>query len=132
MSQENIRVVETSYNNFKTGDIKSLLETLAEDVQWELPSIEDVPFSGKRAGREQVGKFFASIAELQESLQFEPREFIADQDKVVSLGYYRWRVKSTDKTFECSFAHVFTIRDGKVVRFQEFTDTAAAAAAYKA
>lgn len=131
MSQENILVVEKAYNNFKSGDIKSLLETLAEDVQWELPSMENVPFSGKRAGREQVRQFFATLAELQESLQFEPREFIADRDKVVSLGYYRWRVKSTDKTFECPFAHVFTIRDGKVVRFQEFMDTAVAAGAYK-
>jgi uncharacterized protein len=130
MSQENVKIVEKAYTDFKTGNIDALLANLAEDVQWELPEIKNVPFGGKRAGRQQVGQFFATVAENQEPLQFEPREFIAERDKVVALGNYKWRVKGTGKTFECAFAHVFTIRDGKVVRFQEFTDTGAAAGAY--
>jgi ketosteroid isomerase-like protein len=132
MSQENVRLIENAYNSFKTGDLKSLLANFAEDIHWELPKIEGLPISGIRNGREQVQEFFTTLAKLQEPLQFEPREFIAERDKVVSIGFYRWRVKETDKIFESAFAHVFTIRDGKVVRFLEFTDSAASAAAYKA
>jgi uncharacterized protein len=130
MSQENIKIVQNAYNNFKNGNIEGILSSLTEDVEWELPSIPNVPFSGKRTGRTRVGQFFVTLAECQESLSFEPREFVADGDKVVSVGNYRWKVKSTGKTFECAFAHVFTIRNGKVVKFLEFTDTAAASNAY--
>ena len=71
------------------------------------------------------------MARDQEVLEFEPREFIAQGDKVVSLGNYRWRVKDTGREFKSDFVHIFTIRDGKIVRFREHLDTAAAAAAYK-
>ncbi len=128
--QENTRLVQQCYENFKTGDIQSLLNLLSDDITWELPEIENVPFSGRRQGREQVGQFFTTVAETQNVLQFEPQEFIAEGDKVVSLGSYRWLVKSTEREFTSKWVHVFTVRDGKIVAFLEYTDTAAAAAAY--
>jgi ketosteroid isomerase-like protein len=90
-----------------------------------------VPFSGKRRGQEQMGQFFASLIDTQEVQHFDPREFIAQGDKVVALGHYAWRVKATGREFGGDFAHVFTVRDGKVVRFHEYMDTAAAAAAHQ-
>ena len=60
-----------------------------------------------------------------------PREFIAQDDKVVSLGHYKWRIKETGREFESDFVHIFTIRDGQIVGFREHFDTAAAAAAYQ-
>jgi uncharacterized protein len=93
--QENAKVVEQVYGRFKSGDIQSLLNLLSDDVEWELPNIENVPFAGKRHGREQVGEFFKALADTQEVQHFEPKEFIAQGDKVVALGHYHWRVKST-------------------------------------
>lgn len=129
--QDNIAIVQQAYQNFKTGDIQALLNQLSDDVDWRLPEIESVPFAGKYQGREQVGRFFSTLGESQESLQFEPNDFIAQGEKVVSLGQYRWRVRSTGREYEGDFAHVFTIRDGKVTGFQEYTDTAAAVTAYQ-
>jgi ketosteroid isomerase-like protein len=40
-------------------------------------------------------------------------------------------VKATAREFGSDFAHVFTIRDGKVVAFKEYFDSAAAATAYR-
>ena len=48
--------------------------------------------------------------------------FVAQGDKVVTLGHYLWRVKATDGEWESDFAHLFSVRDGRVTRFQEFTD----------
>jgi hypothetical protein len=42
-----------------------------------------------------------------------------------SLGRTFARVKSTGKKFDSEWAHVFTIKGGKIKRFQEFYDTAA-------
>lgn len=127
----NTKIVQNVYENFRSGDIKALLNLLSEDIEWQLPEIENVPFGGKRRGHEEMGQFFASLVDTQEVQHFEPREFIAHEDKVVALGHYAWHVKSTGREFGGDFAHVFTIRDGKVIRFHEYMDTAAAAAAHR-
>lgn len=100
-------------------------------MTWQLPEIEGVPLAGKRTGRDGVREFFATLARDQEVIEFEPREFVAQGDKVVSLGHYQWRVKDTGRDFASDFAHVFTIRDGKVTGFREYFDSAAVAAAYQ-
>jgi uncharacterized protein len=129
--QENIRLVQQVYDHFKTGNIQALLGLLSDNVDWELPEIENVPFAGKRMGREKVTDFFATVAKNQDFLEFEVRDFIAQGDKVVALGHYEWHVKPTGRRFEADFAHVFTAREGKIVAFHEYTDTAAAANAYR-
>ncbi|HEV2913215.1 MAG TPA: nuclear transport factor 2 family protein [Pyrinomonadaceae bacterium] len=118
--QENTRVVQRIYENFKNGDIQSILETMADDIEWQLPSIENAPFSGKRSGREQVAGFFRTLADAQDVQQFEPQDFVAQGEKVVALGHYSWRTKSTGRHYAGDWAHVFTFRDGKVVRFHEY------------
>ena len=129
--QENTAVVQQAYNNFKTGNIQALLELLPDNVTWQLPEIEGVPFAGKRTGRASVGEFFQGVELNQETLEFEPREFIAQGEKVVALGHYRWRVKTTGREYDSDFAHVFTVRDGNIVAFEEYMDTAGAARAYQ-
>ena|SRR5215216_3599340 len=57
--EENTRLVQQTYQSIKAGDIHSLLNSLAADVQWQLPEMENVPFAGKWRGRERgEGKLF--------------------------------------------------------------------------
>ena len=49
--------------------------------------------------------------------------FEAGDDKVVSLGYYSGTFKKTGKRLKAKFAHVYTITDGKVSRFEQFGDS---------
>ena len=53
-----------------------------------------------------------------------PSEFIDGGDNVVVLGKYSGTYKATGKSFQADFAHVWTIRDGKAVKFVQYTDTA--------
>ena len=129
--QENTKLVQQIYEHFKWGHIKALLNLLSINIEWQLPEIENVPFAGRRRGHEEMGQFFESLVDTQEVQHFEPREFIARGDKVLALGHYAFRVKSTGREFGGDFAHVFTVHDGKVVRFHEYMDTAAAAAAHR-
>jgi len=131
MSEQNKSVVNQAYSNFKSGDIDSLLSLMADDVTWTLPQMDGVPFAGARNGREAVGEFFATVDSSQESLRFDPRQLIAEGNTVVALGNYQWKVKSNSREFGGDFAHVFTIRDGKIVAFNEYMDTAACRDAYQ-
>ena len=129
--QENTAIVQKAYNNFKTGNIEGLLDLMSDDVTWQLPEIEGVALAGRRTGRDDVRDFFAIVARDQDVIEFSPREFVAQGDKVVSLGHYKWRVKETNRQFDSDFVHVFTIRDGKIAAFREHFDTAVSAAAYQ-
>ncbi len=93
--QENVKIVQQAYEDFKNGNIPALLESMADNVEWELPELEGVPIAGKRQGRDRVADFFATLSETQEVLNFEPTEFVAQGEKVVVLGDYTWRVKAT-------------------------------------
>jgi ketosteroid isomerase-like protein len=131
MSEQNKAIVEQAYNNFKTGNIEALLDLFADDISWTLPEMEGVPFAGKRTGRAAVGEFFSTLGALQDVVSFEPRELIAEGDKVVALGIYEWRVKANNREFGSDFAHVWTIRDGKLASLHEYMDTAACVSAHQ-
>ena len=55
---------------------------------------------------------------------FEPREFIGQGDQVAVVGHYRGKANPTGKSYASDWVMVFEIRNGKVMRFREFTDSA--------
>jgi uncharacterized protein len=122
--RENTQLVQQAYRDFQNGDIPALLDALSEDVEWVVPEVEGVPGRGTWRGPEQVGEFFRILSDTQEPRQLDLREYVAQGDKVVVLGHYVWHVKATGKEWESDFVHALSVRDGKVTRFQEYTDTA--------
>ena len=129
--QQNVALVQQAYESFGRGDIQGLLNSLSDQVEWRTPKPEGVPFGGEYRGRDEVGRFFSELSQYEEVTHFEPREFIAQGDRVVALGIYGFKAKATGRKAESEWVHLFTIRNGKVVRFQEFFDTAAALIAHR-
>ena len=130
--QENVRIVEQGYEAFRRGDIPAVLNLMAESVEWETPGGDAIPHAGTRRGQAGVAEFFQILDETEEVQQFEPRTMLSQGEIVVALGHYRARVKSTGRVVGCDWVHVFTVRDGRITKFQEFYDTAAVASAYQA
>ena len=128
--QTNIQVVQTAFGYFGKGDVAGIISLLAADVSWHVAPIKNVPYTGTRNGTTGVADFFATLAESEDTLKFEPREFIAQGDKVVAIGQYGARVKSTGREYETYFAQVFTLRDGKLTSFVEYLDSATVADAF--
>ncbi len=126
----NLQTIQHAYDCFTQGNIAGLLSELTNDVIWHVAPVNNVPYTGTRNGQEGAADFFTQMAECEDTLQFEPREFIAQGDKVAVVGQYAGRVKATGRDYETYFIHVFTMRDGKIARFDEYTDTAAITAAF--
>jgi hypothetical protein len=128
---DNTRIVQEAYAAFGRGDVQAILDRLDDNVSWTAVygSGPHVPHSGERRGKAAVGGFFKQVAENVNFSRFEPKEFIATGDKVVALGHYVGKTP-VGKSFDLDFAMVFTLKNGKVVSFQEFTDSAAVNAAY--
>ncbi len=71
------------------------------------------------------------LNETQEVSIFEPREFFAAGDRVVCLGFFRYKVRSTNKKWESDFAMAFTVRNGKIAHWRLISDMGAEAAAHQ-
>lgn len=132
LEQENTRLAQESYAAFGRGDMPALGEAMADDIEWVAPGDPaDDPTAGTYNGREAVLGWFGTLAENLDFQVFEPREFIAQGDKVVSLVYAEATVRGNGRKVVNHEAHVWTFRDGKLAHFQIYLDTAAIAAAYR-
>jgi uncharacterized protein len=129
--QANITLVKQCYDAFMKGDIPRLMNFVDPDIDWQLPTIESIPFSGKRHGHTEVADFFETMNDMQVAQEFMPREFIVQGDRVVVLGHYAWSVRANNASYESDWTHIFTIRNGKVAAFREFLDTHVAAQAFQ-
>lgn len=129
--QENVQVVQQMCAAFEQGNIPSLLDLLAEDVEWYVAgSREHIPLAGIYHGRDQVAQIFNIVGKSLELQQFQAQEFIAQGDQVVVLGHALGHVRPTNHPLEYDWVQVYTLRDGKTVKFREYLDTAAIAAAF--
>jgi ketosteroid isomerase-like protein len=128
---QNTQVVKDAYAAFGRGDVQGILDRLDEGIVWRgvYGAGPHVPTAGERRGKAQVGEFFRQVAQHVNFSRFEPKEFIASGDTVVALGHYT-ATTPIGRAFDSDFAMVFTLRNGKVTEFQEFTDSAAVNAAY--
>jgi ketosteroid isomerase-like protein len=129
--QANISLLKQAYEAYEKGDIPRLLGLCAQDIEWELPEVEGIPFTGKRRGLGQVSDFFRVMAECQEPREFKPERFIGQDDQVVVLGHGSFIVKATGAEFSGDWCHVFRVAGGKIASFKEYDDTHKAAQAYQ-
>lgn len=128
--QENIQVVRKGYEAFGRGDIQGLLDQLAEDVDWSTPGTAASPIAGQRRGRKEVAGFFTTLGQKFDIKDFTPEEFLAKGDLVVVLGRDLAGAKGGRlEPFE--WVHIFTVRNGKIVKFREHLDTARSEALLK-
>ena len=129
---ENTKIVQEAYAAFGRADIPGVLATLADNVQWKPVNgaSRQVPMAGERRDKAGVAEFFTLVGTHVQFSRFEPREFVAQGDKVVTLGHYTAKT-SAGGSFDSDFVMVFTVKGGKIVAFQEFLDSAALNAAYE-
>ncbi len=119
----NSEIVRGLYVAFDRGDVPAVLQALAPDVSWT--EAEGFPYAGTYRGPDDVLKnVFMKLGTEWERFSAAPEEFVAEGDKVVALGLYSGAYKATGKKFSTPFAHVWTLREGKVVKFRQHTDTA--------
>jgi uncharacterized protein len=132
--QENLEVVRRNYKAFVEGDLSTFRELLHEEVEVTYaPTYAGIPWAQHSwRGRGEALQAVKLITDQLEFEVFEPDEFIAGNDSVVVLGHERCRVKTTGRVVEAKWVQVFTLRDGKISRFREYSDTAAWDAGYRA
>jgi ketosteroid isomerase-like protein len=130
--QVNVQVIRETYAAFNSGDIDSILDVLSDDVEWQVPGPSKIPYAGTYHGKRGAAEFFKTLAQTEDTQLFEQDRYFANGDQVVVLGRYAARLKQTGKIAQAELVHVFTMREGKITKFQEYLDdTAKYATAYE-
>jgi ketosteroid isomerase-like protein len=130
-AQVNQRIIESLYAAFQRGDAEAIAALMHEDVEWIAPGPSIIPFAGKHRGRDSVQRFFELAVQSIDVIQQTVHRYIAQRDQVAVLVLEHMRAKRTGKEYRTEAVHLYTLRDGRVVRFEEFADTAAQAAAFE-
>lgn len=122
---DNKALIRSLYEAFGRGEAETVLGAMADDIEWReaetQPYASGNPYdSPARVGNEVFGRIMSDFDEFTVT----PSLLVADDDTVVATGRYTARHSESGKSLDAQFAHVWTVRDGKVTRFQQYTDTA--------
>lgn len=119
----NLETIQRMYGALAHGDLDTLLASLDPAIEWT--EAEGFPYAGTYTGPQAVVEnVLAPLATEWTEFNVRPSEYIDGGDKIVVLGRYAGGYKQTGKMFECDFAHVWTLRDGKAVKFYQYVDSA--------
>ena len=120
MSEENVEVVRRIYELWAGRGSDRVLALIAEDLEYVNP-----PYAVHPGTRRGPDGWLAAAANLDESFDgwvHEPGEILDAGDKVVVMATFRARGRGSSVELEKFEPHVWTLRDGKVVRFEWFNE----------
>jgi uncharacterized protein len=119
MSQEDVHTIRGLYEAFGRKDLPTILAVLHPQVEFYQSTL--LPWGGIYRGQEDAKRFFMTLAEHVES-RIDLDHIIDTGEHVVAVDHSRGRVKANDSAFEVAIAHVWTMRQGKAVRFENYLD----------
>src|SRR6266540_3973124 len=114
------RVIARLYDAFAAGNGETLAELLA-DTHWI--EAAGMPYGGVYRGFGEIASnVFGPITRDVEGFSAVPDEIIpAGEDRVLAMGRYRGNGASGE--VDVPFAHLWTVRDGKITHFVQYVDT---------
>lgn len=126
-----VDVVRELYAAFGRRDMNAILGLLSEDVVWGEPENPFNPAAGTRRGHAGFLEWAKIGRDAEDIEQLELQRFLQGDGCVAVVGHMRCRARTTGKSYESDFVHLVTLRDSKIVGFQEFFDTYAAGEAFR-
>ena len=124
MSQENITVIRGMYESFSKGDVTSVLGQMHQHIEWREAEnfiyADRSPYRGPQAVLEGV---FMRLASEWADFKVTPEDWLDAGNHIVVLGTYSGRHKESGREVRAQFAHIWGVTHGRVVRFQQYTDT---------
>ena len=118
MSRENVAIVQRFYDAWSRDEFPGPLELMDPEIEYVNPAGAIEP--GTRRG---VDAFTRAVEKLLESWEFwrtETEDFRTTGDQVAVVVRYRTRGRGSGVDVEGRESALWTLRDGKVVRYEWF------------
>ena len=124
MAQQSIEVIRGIYDSFGKGDLSAVVGQLDQQIEWN--HAENFIFADRNphlGPHELLDAVLRRLGAEWEGFSVAPEEWLDAGNHVVVLGTYTGRHRETGNEVRAQFAHVWGMRAGRVVRFQQYTDT---------
>ncbi len=116
-------VISTYEGESSEENGRSLQAYLAPDAKWT--EAAGFPYAGTYTGFTEIAEnVFARLASEWTDYRFVPEHYVADGHRVVAYGTYYGMYNATGKAFSARVSHVWQVEDGKIVKFEQFVDSA--------
>ncbi len=121
----NIGVVDNLYKAFAVGDIPAVLAGMDSKIVWNEAESNDLADGNPYIGPDAIlNGVFVRLGQDHEYFKLVDIQLHGmDNNQVLATLRYDAKVKKTGKTYNAQVAHLWTLRDGKVIAFQQFLDT---------
>lgn len=119
----NLEIVRSTYEG-KTSEEngRNLAKYVADNISWT--EAHGFPYGGTYIGMDNITKnVFSRLGSEWIDYKFTPEDYVAGDDKVVAYGTYTGTYKITGKPFEARVAHVWKLKDGRIISFEQFVDS---------
>jgi uncharacterized protein len=124
MSAENVAIVKGLYDAFAFGDVPDVVGRMSSDIVWNeaenFPYADNNPYCGAEAIVQ--GVFSRCIGEW-DGFSVQMHDLIDGGDRVVAIGRYQGTFKQSGGQMNPQAVHVWTLKDGKIIAFQQHIDT---------
>ena len=116
MSQENVEIVRETFARLRKGE--AVVDVLSPDVVWES---HVGPEQGEYRGADEVADYYRSYFGAFEDFRVDTEEIRPlPDDRVYVAVRDRGRGKESGAEVEMMVFQIWTLRDGKVIRWQGF------------
>lgn len=123
-------IVDQFFTAFGAGDLDRVVETAHEDIEVVATGPDAIPWYGTYHGRDGLRRFLECLDDATRTEAFSVDRMVGEEGTVFASGHLRHRIPATGGVFESDWALRCEIRDGAILEYQFFEDTAAAAAAF--
>jgi ketosteroid isomerase-like protein len=117
-----IETVRAFYAALGQGNARTALGLMADDIEWN--TMWHYKVDGRGPQKVAEGVLMPLMAEWS-SFALTPADYIACDDRVVSLGVFTGVHGVSGKRVDAAYAHVWRVVDGKIQSFRQYIDTLA-------
>ncbi|MDO6387748.1 nuclear transport factor 2 family protein [Uliginosibacterium sp. 31-12] len=118
----NLQIVTEHYAASARQDLAAMMADVSPEVAWT--EMAGFPCAGTWIGPDQViANVFAVLDSEWEGYSFALEQIIDGGEQLVGIGTYSGTYRKTGKPMQARVTHVWRLSEGKIVRFEQFTDT---------
>ena len=118
----NYEAIKAHYAASDRKDVEAMMAPITPQTVWT--EMAGFPYAGTYVGPEAIiAGVFKRIGEDWDNYAFSLERLIDGGSTIIGIGTYSGAYKRTGKAMRARVVHVWDMNVGKVVRFEQFTDT---------